>query len=249
MAIQYDTEDQIPAEQRDQYDSFAPDLSKPDEKVWIDKDIKALKLDAFKSQGNLSALTEQMNAFKSQQVEAAKKVQLQADEKIAAKIKELEAAGNTTEAAIVKQQQMESILAQKEDAFTALQTQFNDQTAAIDNGKIHSRAQNLSAKFAKPEHQALVTLGLEQRAKMVDGAMVMHDHEGKAVHYDESVYLAMLNNDPVFKGFAKTIVTTSGLSPQGGDSAHIEGGIPQTLEACKGDRKKEAAYFNAQMKG
>lgn len=67
----------------------------------------------------------------------------------------------------------------------------------------------------------------------------------------EQFIIEQLNNNPIFTPLVMGKVTTQ--SPgivNGGHEFDVNGGgIPATLEACKGDRKLEALYFNNQMRG
>lgn len=248
MAVQYDTEDKIPTELRDQYDSFAPDLSKPDILVWIDKDVKAAKLEAFTMQGNLSAMTEQLSGFKTKQAEVEAAITAKAEAKLQARVLELQASGDTSELAKIQQEQLQSKFDAQNASFTALQEKFDTQQHEATAKNMHATALDLATKFAKPEAiQAVTALIKTMRMKEVEGKNIMLDADGKAVEFNEKLYLEELNKDPMFASLANTAVTEGGFDPKG---AHQKGaqGIPKTLKECGNDKALKRLYYAQKIK-
>lgn len=80
------------------------------------------------------------------------------------------------------------------------------------------------------------------------GETYLNDDGSASSLNKEQFITEQLKQNPVFTSLVSAdIVTNSNGLANGSQGNNNYGGAPATLEACKGDRKLEAAYFNAQF--
>ncbi len=80
------------------------------------------------------------------------------------------------------------------------------------------------------------------------GKTIFLDDAGRATSLDYEGFKAEILNDDTFESLIKAPVsTTGGLDVNGSGNHSGAGGVPRTLEECKGNRALETAFFNKQM--
>lgn len=121
--------------------------------------------------------------------------------------------------------------------------------AEQDTNKGDTIALKLAAELGADEY-AIDMLQKELRGRIqVDGGKsIFLDASGSATVLTQAEFREGILSNPRYSRLLKNDITTTG----GGNVNGSKGGsaaVADTLEACKGDKKLEAAYFNKQLEG
>ena len=186
---------------------------------------------------NLESKLNEFTLSKEQEIEAAKS---------AAYDKAL-AENDTSKLLEIEQQKVADAQARAEQ----YKTGFDSLRQDLANEKRDTIIESLS-KYAKEDGEAAL--------KRLLNSYVLVDPETNTEQYlnddgtvsslnREQFITEQLHKNPVFTSIVKgeMAAVTNGIA-NGSGSDTFTGGVPKSLEACKGDKKLEAIYFNAQMK-
>jgi len=72
------------------------------------------------------------------------------------------------------------------------------------------------------------------------------DFSGNVITTDAAEFKKWMGNHPAISHLMKADAANGG-GAIGGKTVGVAGGVPKTLEECKGDRKLETAFFNKQL--
>jgi len=157
----------------------------------------------------------------------------------------------------------------KEGDVESLTTRHNEQiettkTSSFEAGKVEALAEfktstdtakgdNLSLKLASElgaDEFAIDMLEREIRSRIqVDGeTSIFLDADGSATVLTQTEFKEVILNEPRYSRLLKNDITTTGGGNVNG-SGRGSTAAADTLEACKGDKALEAAYFNKQLAG
>jgi hypothetical protein len=166
-----------------------------------------------------------------------------------AKVSELKEQGKHSEVNKLEMEMQQAEHQKTLDALTAKDAELNDLRSSITDAKKSEFAKEVALHFADPKFADITADLIKSRIVEADGVFAMTDESGSAVPTDYDTINDMLRGEVRFEALAKAPASAKGVGAKGGQSAvKTQTGVtPETLEECKGDRKLEAAYFNAQM--
>ena len=191
-----------------------------------------------------SALEEtrgKLTAFEANQAEALEAARSEAHDKA---VKE----GNIEGITERHNQQMEDAMARSlAEGRSLAQAEYAEKAASQ---RADSLADNigLSLGIDKDGGEVIAEL-IKSRVKVdaVTGQEIYHDASGSALSIDKDGFIAELKKEKRFARLIKAEFTTVGGGLSEGSGKGGSATTPDSLEACKGNKKLEAAYFTKQL--
>lgn len=217
MQLVFEDQASLPAESADNFVEFEQD----GKTVFMHKDLAESKKANYRTQGQLTKLTNQFGDVKN----SLSTLQQEQDERLAA------AASEAEQAAINKFKEennidgLMQIQAEKfENTIKTLQTELNTERdgrvaleGSILDGKKDSLAVKIASAYAAPQFaESVAELLKTKRMKALDGELAFTNASGEAVELDIDVIIGELSHDKFFQPFAKAPSSKPGYNTNGG---------------------------------
>jgi hypothetical protein len=232
MQLQYDTQEAVPEDLRESFVEF----KEGDKTLFMHKDLAETKKEVYRFKGDLTH-AQRLAQEKSERLQALELEEQQRQADLEAR--ELESKKKNGQ----HEEILEHFKTQAQKEKEALQAKLDELSGSIKQKEKAAVVNDFSSIGTDSTRGILKRLIEQDLDFSEDGSLVVLE-EGKAtsVTLDEyKVKLKDLYPHLVSESHAK------GGGRKGSLGSGGTGGVPATLEECKGDKALEAAYFNNQL--
>tara|TARA_B100000768_G_scaffold181102_1_gene202880 strand:+ start:1264 stop:1974 length:711 start_codon:yes stop_codon:yes gene_type:complete len=232
MQLQYDTQDAVPEDLRESFVEFKDG----DKTLFMHKDLAETKKEAYRFKGDLTH-AQKLAQEKSERLQALELAEKERQADLEAK--ELESKKKNGQ----HEEILEHFKTQAQRKEEELQAKLDELSGSIKQKEKTAVVNDLASMGTDSTRAALKRLIDQDLDFGEDGSLVVLEN-GKATSINLDEYKGKL------KELYPYLISEShgkGGGRSGALGSGGSGGVPATLEECKGDKKLEAAYFNNQL--
>lgn len=183
MPIKYETEDQIPADERDQFEKF----KEGDKDLFVHKDYAAAKREQFRLQGDVTRLTEQTDGMKSKLDELSAAEKKRQEEAEAERLK-----GMTDQQRLQEQvENLQKQVGETQAQYEARVKEATDRANSMAKNAVLSKVEGRAAKGNEAILRRMAAADLEMKD---DGSFIVLDSDGKATTQTVDEYVDSLKD-------------------------------------------------------
>ena len=215
------------------------------------KSLAEQKKETFRNLGQLNTLKNEFGSFRSsieeKQAEQAAAAQAAQEAALAEQMTKLKDNGEHSELHKLQMQQMQDKLSTVEATGAEWQTKYDQLNAQIAEKDNSALAMSIATQFTSPDMAAGLSklLVLDGHIKNVGGKAVFTNASGEAVDGSVERYIEVLNQNPMYAGYAKFASSKGGHGSKGGNDSGASKAISRAeFEALTPYRKSKFDFKN-----
>lgn len=221
MQLQFSNEADVPQDAKDSFVPFEQDGAT----VFMHKDLAETKKESFRNLGQLNTLKNEFGSFRSsieeKQAEAVAQAEAAKEAALQEQMAKLKDSGEHSELHKLQMQQMQDKLSTVESSGLEWQQkydQLNQQIIEKDNSAL---AMSIATQYTSSDMAAGLSklLVLDGHIKNVGGKAVFTNASGEAVDGNVERYIEVLNQNPMYAGYAKFASSKGGYGSKGGNDS------------------------------